>query len=169
MNGLALGLGVEEGVVARLAGRTLALVPHHLREFSHLFYLHLGEVLQPDNLDGRYCTTSRWTDRRVPGICSGSLHYCQTGLTPTSLSGMSGRVAFLLSAAAMLLFPAILNRPITVFLMEAPGGPVISAGDHGRQPVCEVGEAPCRRGRNELLSHGEFLVFGDSKKGELPR
>ena len=80
---------------------------------------------------------------------------------------MSGRVAFLLSAAAMLLFPAILNRPITVFLMEAPGGPVISAGDHGRQPVCEVGDAPCRRGRNELLSHGEFLVFGDSKKATI--
>ena len=30
---------------------------------------------------------------------------------------MSGRAAFLLSAAAMLLLPAILNRPITVFLM----------------------------------------------------
>ena len=30
---------------------------------------------------------------------------------------MSGRAAFLLSAAAMLLLPAILNSPITVFLM----------------------------------------------------
>ena len=47
----------------------------------------------------------------------GFFHYGQTGLAPTSLGGMSGRAAFLLSAAAMLLLPAILNRPITVFLM----------------------------------------------------
>ena len=60
----------------------------------------------------------RMTDQTgtVP-VRAGSFHCGQTGLAPTSLSGMSGRAAFLLSAAALLLLPAILNRPITVFLM----------------------------------------------------
>ena len=60
----------------------------------------------------------RMTDQTgTAPVRAGSFHYGQTGLAPTSLSGMSGRAAFLLSAAAMLLLPAILNRPITVFLM----------------------------------------------------
>ena len=64
------------------------------------------------------CPFMRMTDQTgTAPVRAGSFHYGQTELAPTSLSGMSGRAAFLLSAAAMLLLPAILNRPITVFLM----------------------------------------------------
>ena len=60
----------------------------------------------------------RMTDQTgTAPVRAGSFHYGQTGSAPTSLSGMSGRAAFLLSAAALLLLPAILNRPIAVFLM----------------------------------------------------
>ena len=37
---------------------------------------------------------------------------------------------------------------------EAPGGAVVRAGDHGREPVCEGGERACRCALDELLGHG---------------
>ena len=38
---------------------------------------------------------------------------------------------------------------------EAPGGPLVGAGDHGREPVCEGGERACRSAPDELLGREE--------------
>ena len=125
----------------------------------------------------------RMTDQTgTAPVRAGSFHYGQTGLAPTSLSGMSGRAAFLLSAAAMLLLPAILNRPIRVGVQrseiedgrhstdEAPSLYRVSYG--GKNLGSELSSAPRDRGSTKKKWVGtlsdDLTGAVESSLGEVP-